>query len=366
MKEKTDLVRIYADGVFDFMHSGHFNALRQASKLGDVLVVGVVSDEECALHKGPTVFTCKERADMIRKCKWVDEVIEDVVYYPTLQTVEDAKCDFYSHGDDIIYYADGTDSLSIFRDAGKLRLFKRTRGVSTTNIVGRLLRLENQFIHKPKGKMLLEPVSSSEIKSVNDIPRNKGQESEAPPTSVDMSQMGKATFLATTHRIMQFSNHKEPKPNDRVVYLDGGFDLMHEGHLELIEKAKALGDFLYIGVHENSELDNPMMSLHERVLMCLANKDVDDVLIGAPAIITEALINGYGIHTVVACLEYGERESVSEEEAYAIPKAKGIFQIIEVESKMNLDVIVRRIFDNREKHLEKIAGKQESEKKITI
>lgn len=193
-------------------------------------------------------------------------MIEDVVYYPTLQTIEDAKCDFYSHGDDIIYYKDGTDSLSIFRDAGKLRLFKRTRGVSTTNIVGRLLRLENQFLYKPKQKMLLQPVTSAEIKSEKDIPRNQGEVEPPIETSaahVDLSQMGKATFLATTHRIMQFSNHREPKEGDRVVYLDGGFDLMHEGHLELIEKAKALGDFLYVGVHDNSEMDNPLMSLHE-------------------------------------------------------------------------------------------------------
>lgn len=33
-------VRIYIDGCFDIMHSGHYNALRQAKKLGDVLVVG--------------------------------------------------------------------------------------------------------------------------------------------------------------------------------------------------------------------------------------------------------------------------------------------------------------------------------------
>jgi ethanolamine-phosphate cytidylyltransferase len=48
-------VRIYVDGCFDMIHSGHYNALRQAKTLGDVLVVGVISE-------------------IIRTCKWVDEV----------------------------------------------------------------------------------------------------------------------------------------------------------------------------------------------------------------------------------------------------------------------------------------------------
>ena len=30
-------IRIYLDGVFDIIHSGHFNAIRQAKKLGDIL-----------------------------------------------------------------------------------------------------------------------------------------------------------------------------------------------------------------------------------------------------------------------------------------------------------------------------------------
>lgn len=53
-------IRIYVDGVFDMIHPGHYNALRQASKLGHVLVVGVVSDEETLKAKGPTVFTADE------------------------------------------------------------------------------------------------------------------------------------------------------------------------------------------------------------------------------------------------------------------------------------------------------------------
>lgn len=46
---------------YDMVHFGHANSLRQAKRLGDYLIVGVHSDEEIALHKGPPVFTAEER-----------------------------------------------------------------------------------------------------------------------------------------------------------------------------------------------------------------------------------------------------------------------------------------------------------------
>ena len=46
---------------FDIVHFGHANALRQAKALGDYLVVGVHTDEEISKHKGPPVFSEKER-----------------------------------------------------------------------------------------------------------------------------------------------------------------------------------------------------------------------------------------------------------------------------------------------------------------
>jgi hypothetical protein len=73
-------VRVWVDGCFDMMHFGHANAMRQvrgaglarvavadrgcgvqAKAMGDVLVVGVHSDEQIALNKGPTVMNNQER-----------------------------------------------------------------------------------------------------------------------------------------------------------------------------------------------------------------------------------------------------------------------------------------------------------------
>lgn len=54
------------------------------------------------------------------------------------------------HGDDPVFNADGSDSYGPFKEAGRFKLLKRTEGVSTTDIVGRLLLLS-----KDKERMLV-------------------------------------------------------------------------------------------------------------------------------------------------------------------------------------------------------------------
>lgn len=61
LKKQAKFKRIYIDGCFDLMHSGHFNAIRQAKELTEHLVVGVISSEAIRAAKGPAIMTCQER-----------------------------------------------------------------------------------------------------------------------------------------------------------------------------------------------------------------------------------------------------------------------------------------------------------------
>ena len=69
--------------------------------------------------------------------------------------------------------------------------------------------------------------------------------------------------------------------------------------------AKQLGDFLYVGLWDDEMISYyrgelfPVQSLQERVLMTLACQHVDDVVIGAPYIITHDLIASLKIKKVV-------------------------------------------------------------------
>ena len=51
---------------------------------------------------------------------------------------------------------------------------------------------------------------------------------------------GVSKFLPTTQKILQFSNSREPKQGDRIVYVAGAFDLFHIGHLDFLLKVDGI------------------------------------------------------------------------------------------------------------------------------
>jgi len=70
------------------LHSGHYNAIRQARAFGDVVVAGINSDADLLKNKGPTIMNCEERTEILRHCKFVDEVVPDTPYTPTITLLD--------------------------------------------------------------------------------------------------------------------------------------------------------------------------------------------------------------------------------------------------------------------------------------
>lgn len=141
-------VRVYIDGGFDLLHSGHYNAIRQAKNMSDILVVGVNSDEDLLTNKGPTILNQEERAEILRHCKFVDEVVVGTDYTPDFELLKKLNCGFYAHGDDPCFNSEGVDLTKMFKEKGMFKVFKRTEGVSTTDITGRLLALVEDSMKK--------------------------------------------------------------------------------------------------------------------------------------------------------------------------------------------------------------------------
>lgn len=141
-------VRVYADGVFDLFHLGHMRQLEQAKKaFPDVyLIVGVTGDHETHKRKGLTVLSGDERAETVRHCKWVDEVIDNCPWIVTPEFLEEHKIDYVAH-DDLPYGADeGDDIYKPIKEAGKFLVTQRTEGVSTTGIITKIVRDYEKYI----------------------------------------------------------------------------------------------------------------------------------------------------------------------------------------------------------------------------
>ncbi|KAJ8751329.1 hypothetical protein K2173_016515 [Erythroxylum novogranatense] len=348
--EKKKRVRVYMDGCFDLMHYGHANALRQAKALGDELVVGVVSDEEIIANKGPPVLPMEERLALVSGLKWVDEVIADAPYAITEQFMRslfnDHKIDYIIHGDDPCLLPDGTDAYALAKKVGRYKQIKRTEGVSSTDILGRILA-------SCKDGNVIEDNS----------PRDAHEESH--PSTGYISR-----FLPTSRRIVQFSNGKGPGPNARVVYIDGAFDLFHAGHVEILRCARQLGDFLLVGIHtdqivrEHRGKHHPIMHLHERSLSVLACRYVDEVIIGAPWEVTKDMITTFNISLVVrGTVAESDSWLKSGPDPYSVPKNMGIFKMLESPKSITTSSVAQRIVANHGTYMKRNAKKTASEKK---
>ena len=67
---------VFTNGCFDLLHPGHVRYLREARRLGDVLVVGLNSDDSVRALKGPgrPILTQDERSEVLAALASVDYV----------------------------------------------------------------------------------------------------------------------------------------------------------------------------------------------------------------------------------------------------------------------------------------------------
>lgn len=123
------------------MSLSHMRQLEQAKKAFDdvYLIVGVTGDEETHMRKGLTVLSGAERAETIRHCKWVDEVIPNCPWVVTPEFLSEHQIDYVAHDDLPYQAAEGDDIYEPIKAQGKFLVTQRTEGVSTTGIITRFV-----------------------------------------------------------------------------------------------------------------------------------------------------------------------------------------------------------------------------------
>jgi rfaE bifunctional protein nucleotidyltransferase chain/domain len=73
--------------------------------------------------------------------------------------------------------------------------------------------------------------------------------------------------------------------SEKIVFTNGCFDIIHRGHVEYLEDAKALGDILIIGLNSDSSVsklkgkNRPINKEEDRAKVLLGLKSVDGVII---------------------------------------------------------------------------------------
>ena len=129
---------VLANGCFDVVHVGHVRYLAGAREHGDVLVVGVNSDDQVARLKGPgrPVLPAVERAELVA-------ALESVTYVTVFDEPTDEKLllalkpDVHAKGTD--YTEDSVPERNVVRSyGGKVAIVGDPKDHSTSAILARL------------------------------------------------------------------------------------------------------------------------------------------------------------------------------------------------------------------------------------
>jgi D-glycero-beta-D-manno-heptose 1-phosphate adenylyltransferase len=129
---------VFANGCFDVLHVGHVRYLEGARKLGDILVVGINSDEQVAIQKGAgrPVLPAGERAEIVASLESVTYVT--IFDEPTVEQLLLAlKPDVHAKGTD--YTPETVPERDVVRSyGGRVVIVGDPKDHSTSAIVARL------------------------------------------------------------------------------------------------------------------------------------------------------------------------------------------------------------------------------------
>lgn len=129
------LTIVLANGCFDLFHAGHIRYLAGAKELGDILVVGINSDEQVEKLKGANrpYIPEKERAEIVSALRPVDLVT--IFPEPTVEALIMAiRPDFHAKGTD--YTTETVPEREIVRSyGGKVAIVGDPKDHSSTDLI---------------------------------------------------------------------------------------------------------------------------------------------------------------------------------------------------------------------------------------
>lgn len=136
-EKKKGKVIVLANGCFDVLHVGHVRYLEGARALGDVLVVGINSDNQVTRLKGQgrPILPELDRAEIVASLSAVDLVT--IFNEPTVtELLLDIRPDIHTKGTD--YTEDTVPERDIVRSfGGRVRIVGDPKNHSTSDLIRR-------------------------------------------------------------------------------------------------------------------------------------------------------------------------------------------------------------------------------------
>lgn len=129
---------VLTNGCFDIIHAGHVRYLTAARAHGDLLVLGLNSDESVRALKGSTrpINTERDRAEVVDGLRSVDYVV--IFGEQTAEAlVRDVRPDYYAKGGD--YSVESLpESQAVSEVGGKVVFLPFVEGKSSTKIIQKI------------------------------------------------------------------------------------------------------------------------------------------------------------------------------------------------------------------------------------
>jgi len=129
---------VFTNGCFDIIHAGHVQYLQEARNLGDILIIGLNSDDSVKRLKGKSrpVNTQKDRAIVLSALESVSFVVifhQDTPY----ELIKDLKPDVLVKGGDW-KPEDIVGSDVVLKNNGEVKSLSYIKGRSSTEILDKL------------------------------------------------------------------------------------------------------------------------------------------------------------------------------------------------------------------------------------
>ena len=272
--------RVLAIGVFDLFHVGHLRYLQWARQQGSHLTVAVSQDAIClAIKARVPVINEAHRLEVIQGLNCVDDAFLQPV---STRYADEAAAWIAEWGIDHVVGGGGWSgserwmrlTLALARHGITVSFAPATEGISTSQLI--------DF-----------------VRNGGDQPASDAMLGAPPPLPVPARPL---PILEPSH------GPSREHPQRKVLAL-GVFDLFHVGHLRYLQQARALGDYLLVGVAPDamchtSKGKHPVTPQQHRREIVAGLQCVDEVqFVPTPIIQTQATaawISACGVQ-VVAC-----------------------------------------------------------------